>query len=47
MRQAFFYYLMQTWAADPYRQARPDAPAHAPTPAADRQARPATRSARR
>ena len=29
MRAAFVYYLVQAWAADPYRQARREAPARA------------------
>ena len=39
MRPAFLYYLLHTWAADPYRQAQRAAPAraasgthHSPTP---------------
>jgi len=33
MRQAFLYYIGQTWAANPYQQAQRDAPAQAPAPA--------------
>jgi hypothetical protein len=29
MRPAFLYYLVQTWTADPYRQAQREAPARA------------------
>jgi hypothetical protein len=29
MRQAFLYYLLQTWAADPHRGASREAPAQA------------------
>jgi hypothetical protein len=32
MRQAFLYYIVQTWAANP-QQAKRDAPAQAPVPA--------------
>jgi hypothetical protein len=34
MRQAFLYYTVQTWAANPHQQAPRDEPAQAPAPAA-------------
>jgi hypothetical protein len=34
MRQAFLYYMVQTWAANPHQQAPRDEPPQAPAPAA-------------
>lgn len=47
MRPAFLHHLVQTWAADPDRQARRFASCQAPTPAAtpETEARHATRPA--
>jgi hypothetical protein len=33
VRQAFLYYLVQTWAEDPGRHAQRDVPPQAPAPA--------------